>query len=216
MDSLKDIGIKYNCDKITYHRYDRIYEKFFESIRNDNLKLFEIGCTPQALSVKVWLEYFPNTKIYGMDLDQSIETDRVSIMKGDQSNLSDLQRAIEIVGSCDIIIDDGSHYPKHQIDTFNHLFNHMLKNGGIYIIEDIECNYWRIGSKVYDYELCGDLNIIDFFSSTPHRINEEYSKFKNFLNISSITHHRNCIIIQKKDDEEIEESTREYRFKSRI
>jgi hypothetical protein len=48
-------------------------------------------------------------------------------------------------GDLDFIIDDGSHHPEHQITSFIYLFEHGLKPGGIYIIEDIEMNYWLHG-----------------------------------------------------------------------
>lgn len=45
----------------------------------------------------------------------------------------------------DVIIDDGSHRSDHQTITFNHLFTHNLKSGGLYVIEDLHCcfdPYW--------------------------------------------------------------------------
>ena len=42
----------------------------------------------------------------------------------------------------DVIIDDGSHIPWHQIFTLETIFDTFLKDGGVYIIEDIETSYW--------------------------------------------------------------------------
>ena len=39
-------------------------------------------------------------------------------------------------GNLDVILDDGSHIPEHQILTFNTLFPSVVP-GGIYIIEDV-------------------------------------------------------------------------------
>ena len=46
----------------------------------------------------------------------------------------------QVPNNFDFIIDDGSHYPQHQIDTFLNGFSH-LKSGGLYFIEDTHCNF---------------------------------------------------------------------------
>lgn len=210
-----NLGIKYRTDKITHHRYDRIYSKFLDPIRNDKIKLFEIGCGHEHSSFYMWQEYFPFGEINCMDINETLETERGNVYKGDQTNEDDLRRMFDIIGKCDVIIDDGSHIPKHQIDTFNYLFENMLKNGGIYIIEDIECTYWNPKNVMYGYEV-GNNSIIDHFQSLPHRINSEFSNFKNHQLISSITHFKNCIILTKMSDEEIIENFNEYRFKEML
>jgi len=42
----------------------------------------------------------------------------------------------------DIILDDGSHNSDDVIRTFCNYFNY-LKEGGLYIIEDMHCSYWQ-------------------------------------------------------------------------
>jgi len=210
-----ELGIKYQTDKILHHRFDRIYEKFLNPLKEKNIKLFEIGCGADYASFNMWKEFFPNGDIFCMDINEEIITDRGIVYRGDQTKKEDLNRMVETIGKCDIIIDDGSHITKHQIDTFNFLFEKMLKNGGIYIIEDIEASYWNKNSTLYGYKI-DEYNIIDYFSSLPHKINSEFSNLKNSQKISSITHYKNCIIIVKMTDEEIVESNREYRFKEML
>jgi hypothetical protein len=41
----------------------------------------------------------------------------------------------------DIVIDDGSHIPRHQLLSFSVLFP-CVRPGGMYVIEDIESSYW--------------------------------------------------------------------------
>ena len=142
----------------------------------------------------MWQEYFPLGKIYSMDINEELETDRGKVYKGDQTNKDDLCRMVKIIGNCDVIIDDGSHIPQHQIDTFNYLFENMLNNGGTYIIEDIECTYWNPKNIMYGYEV-GNSSIIDNFQSLPHKINSEFSNLKNHQLISSVTYFKNCIIL---------------------
>ena len=210
-----NLGVKHNTDKITHHRYDRIYSKFLDQIRNNKIKLFEIGCGHEHASFNMWQEYFPLGKIYSMDINEELETDRGKVYKGDQTNKDDLCRMVKIIGNCDVIIDDGSHIPQHQIDTFNYLFENMLNNGGIYIIEDIECTYWNPKNIMYGYEV-GNSSIVDNFQSLPHRINSEFSNLKNHQLISSVTYFKNCIIFTKMSDEEIIENSNEYRFKEML
>jgi hypothetical protein len=95
------------------------------------------------------------------------------------------------------------------------LFGNNLKNGGLYIIEDIECSYWNPNETVYGYET-GYLNIIDYFNNILHEINSEFSGKINKHNISQITFAKNCIVIKKQTDLEIELNKKEYRFKSKL
>jgi hypothetical protein len=66
-------------------------------------------------------------------------TTKNTILIGDQGSETDLMQWVNITGGgFDIIVDDGSHNPRHQLESFRLLFEHALKPGGIYFIEDIE------------------------------------------------------------------------------
>lgn len=209
---MKLLGEKYKTDKILHHRYDRIYPRFLENFRDKELTLLEIGCGADFASFNMWQEYFLKGKIYCMDINEELTTDRGGVIRADQTKLEDLEKVLDIVGPCEIIIDDGSHIPYHQIETFNFLFEKMLKKGGVYIIEDIECSYWNPKSSLYGYEI-GYFNLIDYLKSVSDKVNQEFSGIKNHQNISSITFFKNCVIICKMSDEEIAEKDIEYRFK---
>ena len=45
------------------HNYTEIYEKYFYNIRNEKISLLEIGFGGGD-SLKLWEEYFANSKIY--------------------------------------------------------------------------------------------------------------------------------------------------------
>jgi hypothetical protein len=214
-NNIFSLGLKHNTDKVIHHRFDKIYNKFLSGLRETKVKLFEIGCGSDYASFNMWKEYFYNGQIFSMDINEEKVTDNGTVFKGDQNNEDDLQKMINLIGECDIIIDDGSHVPEHQINTFNFLFDKMLKNGGIYIIEDIECNYWNPKNTIYGYEV-GNHNVVDYFSTVPHKINSEFSGMRNNNLISSITYFKNCIILTKMDVEEINEKDREYRFKEML
>ena len=54
-------------DKHRPHSYiPHLYDKLFESRREDEIDLLEIGVRDGA-SIKLWQEYFPSGKIYGIE-----------------------------------------------------------------------------------------------------------------------------------------------------
>jgi len=214
MKSFYEIG-SHLSDKISHHRYDRFYPLFLESLRDQEFNMLEIGVWGGG-SLQLWEEYFSKAYIHGVDINyDSYEgsSERFTLHKFDQSNPNDLKKIVETVPKCKFIIDDGSHHPYHQFITFIELFENLLEPGGVYIVEDIECNYWQNPkSNIYGYEI-GYFNTLDYFKNTLDQINSEFSNKKNYLNISTVTFAHNCIIITKQTPEETEISNRSYRFK---
>ena len=221
-------GIKYKTDKLTHHGYNRFYDMFLTPLINKNITLFEIG-VDASRSLKMWNDMFKNGKIYGMDINIEFKHERGLVFKGDQSSKKDLKTVIKSIKEADVIIDDGSHVPEHQLFSFNYLFNKLLKDGGIYIIEDIETNYWTNG-KLYGYDVKAgydkENNIVKMFKDVADIVNREFLleehlikirkspiKYKNLKHISSITFGGNCIIIVKMTKNEYEKyGKRKYRF----
>lgn len=200
---LGKISNKYNCDKSTHHQYDKIYPTFIDKLRDESISILEIGID-RGKSYKVWSEYFSKAKIWGMDINLEYETERGKVFLGDQSKTDDLKKIcnhiISTGNDCKLIIDDASHVPEHQLSTFYFLFKELLLPGGVYIIEDVECSYWKPESKIYGYET-GHLNIIDYFTKLNHQVNWRYNGSENPLDINTITFGPNCIIITKIDYE---------------
>ncbi len=223
------IAILSGTDKVSHHFYHHFYPKFLEQFRDSTGDMLEIGID-KHFSLKLWKEYFPKFNIYGIDIGIEMIHDRGEIFKCDQSNLEDVARVTNPLKNMKLIIDDGSHLPEHQILTFNYLFNNVLKNSGVYIIEDIETSYWRHGN-LYGYEVKSGMknrnSTIELFKNIIDYINKEFLGrtdkeilsaeiddriCKETLNaISSVTFGQNCIIIVKKSDQEIN-MDRNYRF----
>ena len=212
---MKELGIKYDNDKVTEHRYDLIYPIFLEKFKNIGIKMLEIGLGTfsdgTGYSRDMWKEYLINPTIFVMDIGHEFKDELGEVIKGDQSNINDLIHVGKVCGELDFIIDDGSHHPEHQIMSFDYLFTNNLKFGGTYIIEDIECSYWRNDAEVYGYKT-GYLHIIDFFQKLLHQINSQFSQQTNKYQISSITFSKNTIIITKQTEEEVEINKKQYRF----
>lgn len=234
--SFFEIGLQQKTDKISQHGYHFIYPNILDKYRDLKDKgIIEIGIE-NKYSLNLWLEYFPYSFIYGMDINLECNGERFSILKGDQSNKNDLINLKENINKpIFFIIDDGSHIPEHQILTFDILFE-KLEPGGTYIIEDIETSYWTkefIYNYKTNYGYQNKNSIIEIFKDLLDDINSEFlteenkqiqlSKRKenvsitNRKNISSILFFHNSIIITKKTKEELDfYRERDYYWKNRL
>lgn len=142
-ETLDQIAIKYGTDKATVHShphgYTPHYERFLEPIRPLPLRVLEIGVAGGA-SIRMWLEYFQNAAIYGVDnIDNPIVSDpRYTFVNGDQASQEFWSKFLEKHGrEWDLVIDDGGHFSGQVIMSFNCLWPN-LSSGGIYVIEDVE------------------------------------------------------------------------------
>lgn len=201
---LEELGVKYNTDKagmykrkggfVKGHDYLKYYEMFLEPLREKAFTLIELGCYTGA-SLKMWKEYFPHGDIIGVDLNEklvSLEEERISFVCSD-AVAEDLPEKLSKFGqNIMCIIDDCSHAWGDQRRTFEMLFP-MLKSGGYYIIEDLECGamgaYPNYPPKVLDAQVFWDyamdrmkilrvsenrnqINYRPFFSQLPPAIQE--------------------------------------------
>jgi len=149
---LEDIHLNYVTDKGTEHGYIPVYDELFFNIKNNDLNILEIG-TLQGGSLKLWNEYFVNSKIYGVE-DFSQITGFAGKIINKEEIIEDLKKYPRINLFCfdsedvskinynlsnlkfDIIIDDASHHPENQIKN---IINYIpfLKKEGLYIVEDV-------------------------------------------------------------------------------
>jgi len=124
--------------------YLEIYDKLFSRYRGKDVVMVEIGIDHGG-SLELWKKYFgDNSLIVGVDKnDYTPYFDQVGIqtyqcLQDDIVALEDFKATYPKV---DIILDDGSHYGKDQIASFNSLFPHVSKDG-IYIVEDLHASYY--------------------------------------------------------------------------
>lgn len=123
-----------------------VYESLFAPLRHQPVALFELGIH-RGGSLLLWRDYFEQGVIAGLDQHAVAVNDasgRIRVYQGQQQDTVLLDRiAAEVApGGFDIVIDDASHFGRLSRVTFRHLFDHHLKPGGIYVIEDWGTGYW--------------------------------------------------------------------------
>ena len=164
MKELNQIIEHYGSDK-NLSNYTEVYKELFKYLRKVDLSILEIGIGSlaggvsnmngtriknykQGASLRVWKEWFQNGDIWGMDIaeDCMFEEDRIRTILCDSTDKEKLDEVL-LDKKFWIIIDDGCHNVDYQIKTYQNLWD-RIKDGGIYVIEDIESN---LNSHIYKY-----------------------------------------------------------------
>merc|ERR1719387_1091653 len=97
----------------------------------------------------MWAEYFPRAEIVGIDItnqyDEGLLTQfhglppepaaRIRVLEAN-ATAPEVLELLEGEPAADLVIDDGSHNADDIAATFDLLFLHCLRPGGVYVIED--------------------------------------------------------------------------------
>jgi len=137
---LHELFKKYGTDKAD-HLYALLYEELMESRCSQPTTLLEIG-VKEGNSLRAWKCYFPNSKIYGIDLVMPEDSEGFEVFVGDQADEVFLKEVAEKIGPMDIVIDDGGHKMKEQQTSFRVLWPYVSP-GGLYAIEDLRSSFVR-------------------------------------------------------------------------
>jgi len=155
----------------SYHNYTTFYYSIFKELRYNKLRVFELGLgtnnvnlpsnmgangVPGA-SLYGWCEFFPNSNIFGADIDSNIlfNTDKIKTFYCDQRNpeiIKNMWNHPSLQENFDIIIEDGLHTFEANVIFFENSI-HKLKANGYFIIEDI-CvdNFKLFNNKIKEWE----------------------------------------------------------------
>jgi len=123
------------------------YDSQLARYRDKKINILEIGIQNGG-SLEIWSNFFPNAvHIIGCDIDEkchalNFENERISVVVGDAVDDKVVQHISEKYGAFDIIIDDGSHHSRDIVNAFKCYFT-LLRDGGIFVAEDLHCSYWR-------------------------------------------------------------------------
>lgn len=162
---------KGNPTGIGHHNYTLLYEPLFAPVRQNEIRVFELGLGTNNLnfpsnmgadgkpgaSLRGWKQFFPNAQIFGADIDAGIlfEEERIKTYQCDQNStesVSNLWSNAELADEFDIIIEDGLHIYESNIHFFENSC-HKLKAGGIFIIEDIQSyTFQRWAAKLPEWK----------------------------------------------------------------
>ena len=207
--NLKALATVYGSDKWGVHWYAQHYEAHFAPLRQKRLNILEIGIggykDPEegGRSLRMWRTYFPQSRIYGIDVyDKSLHDEcRIKTFKGSQTDEQFLEEVFKRIERVDIIIDDGSHQNEHVLCTFKFFFPRLSENG-FYVIEDIQTSYWPEYGGSSD-----NLNRMDttmgFFKSLTDGLNHDDLKKEKYepsyydRHISAVHFYRNLVIVRK-------------------
>lgn len=124
--------------------YFEIYERHLAPFRGTAPRVLEIGVSHGG-SLQMWRRYLGHrSRIVGIDLDPrvaALSEPGIDVLVGDQSDAGFLDEVADCTGGFDVVIDDGSHVPQHQLASLEALWP-RLADGGVYIVEDLHSNYW--------------------------------------------------------------------------
>jgi spermidine synthase len=144
MEAFSTVLSRYNgddnargTDKLTLHSYGPMYDEIFCKLsQRKSVRVVEIGVYSGAF-LKAVCDFLPSARAFGVDIDTSrvrFSDPRMTVYHADAT----IPTSLDLLAgeTYDLIIDDASHLPEHQIATLD-LFAPLLTEGGVYVIEDI-------------------------------------------------------------------------------
>lgn len=123
------------------------YERIFAEYRDSPVRMLEIGIQNGG-SLEIWSKYFENAQqLIGCDINSDCEklvyeNPRIKVVIGDANKDETKKRIFGYCNDFNIVIDDGSHKSSDIVRSFVKYFPHV-KNGGIFVVEDLHCSYWK-------------------------------------------------------------------------
>ncbi len=177
--------------------YFEIYDRHFSHLRGKELNILEIGAAHGG-SLEMWRDYFGDKcTIYSIDINpecKQFENDYTKVFIGSQDNVLFLREIGMILPKIDILIDDGGHTMKQQINTLNELFWKVRIDGGIYVCEDTHTSYMKqFGSRFKISFLRKTATLID----SMHRWHINKVPDKYTTTVKSIHYYDSIVVIEK-------------------
>jgi hypothetical protein len=148
-----------------FRHYFDIYHRHFAKFQGREINILEIGIYSGG-SLGMWKQYFgPKCRVFGVDIAEdckSYEDEQTTILIGDQSDRKFWARVRSEVPPLDVVIDDGSHVPEHQIVTLEEMLPHV-RLGGVFLCEDMETT----GNRMMEYVTSLTRNLCEANKTNP-------------------------------------------------
>lgn len=181
--------------------------------RFENVHLLEIGlgCTMTygpGKSLLTWREYLPNAKISVLEYDEkcanALSSHVDQLFTGDQSDFQVLD-PVARGGPYDIVIDDGGHTRKQQVNSLIALWPVVKTDGGIYVIEDMHLSFVKSYNDFHMSSYDFVIQLIYLFLDQPeHKIINPLNLtipidvqivFKDLMSVQCFQH--SCVLVKK-------------------
>jgi hypothetical protein len=186
-----------------WKHYFEIYDRHFSRFRGTDVHILEFGVY-QGGSLQMWKHYFgPKCRIYGVDINpqcKRIEEDGVEILLGDQEDRTFLRSLVKKIPRIDILIDDGGHSMRQQINTYEEIFPHVAANG-VYLCEDLHTSYWdnfgggyRRKGTFIEYSK----NFIDHLNAWHSREPKKFAVTDFTRSVHSLHYYDSVLVIEKR------------------
>jgi hypothetical protein len=161
--SVRSVLTRHGSDKADPHTYGDVYAGILRSLPT-NPRILELGIgtnfadvpcnmgvdgVPGA-SLRAFRELRPDASVAGADIDRRVlfEEEGIETYWVDQLDLESLRSLRRQLGgesSIDLIIDDGLHLKRSNLNSLRELLP-ALKSGGYYVVEDVDgsaLDFWR-------------------------------------------------------------------------
>ncbi|ODQ88274.1 hypothetical protein BHQ17_18495 [Mycolicibacterium holsaticum] len=126
------------------------HQAVYESVvdRTRPIRMLEIGSF-YGDSVQAWRDYLhPDSLVVGVDVDSKFVkiagSQGIRVRMVGAQTVSLLRDVAEEFGPFDVILDAGSQACHPMAENFGCLFETALTNDGVYVVEDVCCDYWTL------------------------------------------------------------------------
>ena len=165
-NSIHDMFENHGSDK-NKHGYDILYSYIFSKISN-NPTILEIGIGTNNIqvasnmgkhgkpgaSLRAFSQYFPNSEIFGADVDKDIlfNFENIKTFYLNQNDIDTFDNKLIENKKFDLIIDDGLHMQSANLNTLRFSLERLNEKGAL-VIEDIPASAldtWKIVANLLE------------------------------------------------------------------
>ncbi len=196
--ALGDLALKHVTDKGPGgHNYTTLYEQYFGPMRNNKIRLAELGFASGG-SAWMWHDYFPNATFWFVDINPQHDKlpPRSTLSDRDQADPEGPTEAI-VGGLFDIVIDDASHLSDKTVASFKVWWN-ALKPGGLYVVEDLCTSYWAFHGG--DSDPTAESTSMHFLKGLADQVNRRFivgAEYRNGFDVEWIHFYQNIAFIKR-------------------